>query len=327
MFNNDEQSGMVGMLVGMIVLVFAGVFFSLLADKRFSFSKNQSSISQTIEEEKLELENVKRELEGARADWKREYEPRTGQEELIATITRDSQASRRRLETLGEERDAAAEEAKRVADAFAEYQGRYRQQVRAEAAGEKVGELTTRGGRTYRDVTIWRVSAAGAEIRHSEGSTRLSPNELPVTWNDRFQWDKAELAQHLDEEREAEEQHKQFVDSKNNPPEPPQKTSGKKPKPAKPDEDPEYLARVEVLRQAVIDTRLKLNQARTEANRARYEAASGKGRSVPGSLETWAERARRMEASSAKFHAQYMAARGKLASVAPNDYQLQVQDQ
>lgn len=316
------------MLVGMIVLVFAGVFFSLLADKRFNFSKQQNSISHVIEEEKMELENVKRELEKARDHWARDYEPRTGQDELLATINRESFTSSRRRETLAEERDTAAQEMKRVADAFADYQGRYRQQVRADAVGEKVGELTTRAGRTYKDVTIWRVSAAGAEIRHSEGSTRLSPNELPVSWNERFQWDKAELAQHLDGEREAEAQHTQFVDNKNNPPELPKKPSIKKEtKKNKPAEDPEHLARVEVLRQAVIDARSKLNQARSEATHARSQAVSSRGRSVPGSLETWAERARRMEASSAKYHAQYMAARGKLASIAPNDFQLQVQDQ
>ena len=327
MLNNEEQSGMVGMLVGIIVLVFAGIFFSLLADKRFSFSKTRNSLSHVIEEEKLELEHVKRELAKTRDHWSRECEPRTGQADLISTLMRESRTDGRRLESLTEERDAAAEEMKRVSDDFAEYKGRYRQQVRADAVGEKVSELTTRSGRTYRDLTISRVSAAGADIRYAEGSTRLSPDDLPPAWNERFQWDKAELTQHLDDEREAEEQHKQFVESKNIPPEPSVKASTKKDKKGKPAADPEHEARVEILRQAVIDARMRLNQAKSEANRARYEASSGKGRSVPGSLETWAERARRMEASSAKYHAQYMAARGKLASIAPNDYQLQVQDQ
>lgn len=327
MLNNEEQSGMVGMLVGIIVLVFAGIFFSLLADKRFSFSKTRNSLSHVIEEEKLELENLKRELERTRDHWVRECQPRTGQGDLISTFTRESRAGSRRLESLTAERDAAAGEMKRASEDFAEYKGRYRQQVRADAVGEKVAELTTRSGRTYRDVTIWRVSAAGAEIRHSEGSTRLSPDDLPPTWNERFQWDKGEQAQHLNDEREAEEQHKQLVENKNIPPEPLKKPSDKKDKKGKSAEDPEHEARVEILRQAVVDARMRLNQAKSEANRARYQASSGKGRSVPGSLETWAERARRMEASSAKYHAQYMAARGKLASISPNDHQLQVQDE
>lgn len=327
MFSNDEQSGMVGMLVGVIVLVFAGIFFSLMADQRFSFSKNRNSLSHVIEEEKVELENVKKELEKARDHWIRECEPRTGQTDLVATFARESRTGSRRLEALGEERDDAAAEMKRVSDAFAEYQGRYRQQVRAEAAGEKVPELTTRSGRIYRDVTIWRVSAAGAEIRYAEGSTRLGPDELPPAWNERFQWDKSEFTQHLEGEREAEQQHNQFVDGKNTPPEPPKRPSNQRDKKARPGANSEQEARVELLRQAVIDARTRLNQAKSEANRARYQAASGKGRSVPGSLETWAERARRMEASSVKYQAQYMAARGKLASIAPNDYQLQVQDQ
>ena len=36
-FNNSDNSGMVGFLVGIIVLVFAGIVFSMMADKRFRF--------------------------------------------------------------------------------------------------------------------------------------------------------------------------------------------------------------------------------------------------------------------------------------------------
>jgi hypothetical protein len=44
-----------------------------------------------------------------------------------------------------------------------------------------------------------------------------------------------------------------------------------------------------------------------------------RGRSVPGSLETWSERAVRMETASVRLRSQYMAARGKLAALAPSD--------
>ena len=328
MLNNDEQSGMVGLLVGIIVLVFAGIFFSLMADKRFSFSKNRNSISGLIAEERQELENLKIQLAKTRDEWSRDYEPLLGQGDSLVKLTGDCKASRRRLEALEEERDTISAEVKAALGAFSDYQGRYRQQVRSEAVGEKIPELTSRSGRVFKNVMIAKVSAAGIEIRHEEGSSRLLPDELAPSWNERFQWDDGELELHLKNERIRENRHSKFVDDGNKvetlpPPAKPPKKKDKKDK----EEENVNDVRVEILRQAVIDTRQRLNQTRTEASRARMEARSSKGRSVPGSLETWAERATRMEAASAKLHAQYMSARGKLAAVAPNDPQLQTQEE
>jgi hypothetical protein len=44
-----------------------------------------------------------------------------------------------------------------------------------------------------------------------------------------------------------------------------------------------------------------------------------RGRSIPGSLETWDDRVKHLEASSAKFREQYLAARGRLAAASPDD--------
>ena len=319
---------MVGLLVGIIVLVFAGIFFSLMADKRFSFSKNRNSISGLVAEERQELESLKTQLAKTREEWTREYEPLLGQGDSLVKLTGDCKAGKRRLEALKEERDAISSEVKAALDAFDDYQGRYRQQVRSEAAGEKFPELISRSGRVFKNVTIIRVSAAGIEIRHEEGSSRLSPDDLAPLWSERFQWDEGELERQLKNERLREERHGRFVEEESNkadaPLPPPKPTKSKKDK--KEEENPNDV-RVEILRQAVIDSRHRLNQARTEASRARMEARSNKGRSVPGSLETWAERATRMETASIKLHAQYMSARGKLAAVAPNDAQLQTHEE
>jgi hypothetical protein len=73
------------------------------------------------------------------------------------------------------------------------------------------------------------------------------------------------------------------------------------------------------LREEVRETRSRYLSAQSEASRARSEASMNRGRSVPGSLETWSERAVRMETASVRLRSQYMAARGKLAALAPSD--------
>ena len=64
--------------------------------------------------------------------------------------------------------------------------------------------------------------------------------------------------------------------------------------------------------------------AQNEAIRARSEANGfNRGKSVPGSLETWTQRAVRLEGVASKLRGQYVTARGKLAALAPRDSLLQ----
>jgi hypothetical protein len=284
-------------------------------------------MAELIVEEKYHLDEVTNELARAREKWTRECEPLLGQGASLKELQNGSEDREDRIEALLEEKETVAAALSVSVTAFGEYQAQYRQQIRSDAAGEKYAELVSLDGRIFQNVTIGRVSAAGIDIRHSKGTLRLLPDELPPSWQERFQWKEEEVADHLKKELARQRQHDQFVDRKTkeaNPPPAPVKPAPKekKGKVAANLPNPE----VEALRQAVIDARQRLLHARSEASRARSEAATSKGRSVPGSLETWAERAQRMEASSARLHAQYMSARGRLATIAPNDAQLQIQD-
>ena len=319
-FNTNDNSGMIGFLVGIIVLVFAGIFFSLLADKRFSFSSNRISLQETIRDEKVELDTIKSRLEAAREHWRKHCEPLSAQGNSVDEIAASVRAGEARLKNLRAEKDAAAAELAGASVALDEYRSRYRQQVRGAATGEEMAELKSRTGRVYKNVVIRKVSAAGVEIRHDQGPSRLLPDELDPSWHERFQWTRDEVARALEEERARQDRHNRFVDQKNAPqPELAEKKpkSGSKPskKPKTESEDP----RLEGLREDVREFRSLYISAQSEASRARGEAEMNRGKSVPGSLETWSERAVRMENAAAKLRSQYMMARGKLAAVAPKD--------
>jgi uncharacterized membrane-anchored protein YhcB (DUF1043 family) len=316
-FSNNDSSGMVGFLVGIIVLVFAGIFFSLLADKRFSFSSNRISLQDTIRDEKAELDSVKAQLDTARDHWRKHCEPLSSQGKSADGIAASIRAGEARLKNLRIEKDAAAAELATARADFDEYRNLYRQQVRGAAAEEQMDELKSRTGRTYKNVVILKVSAAGIEIRHDRGISRLLPDELDPSWHERFQWNRDEVAKTLEEEKARQDRHNRFVDQKNAPPPEPPKKPRKSSKKAKkgPVEDP----RVQVLRDDVREARSRYLSAQSDASRARGEAAMNRGRSVPGSLETWSERAARLEAAAVKLRSQYVSARGKLAAVAPRD--------
>ncbi len=324
---NDEQSGAMWLLIGLIVLVFSGVFLSLVADKRFSFSKGRETSERIYREEQQRQEHLKASLKEARADWERRCVPLLGQDEAMAGLAAEAgrlEAKAGRLREQCETLEAAVADAE---NSLFDYRSRYRMQVRASAAGEELGDFRALDGKIYKNARIRRVSATGLEIRHDEGNSRFLPSELEEIWNERFQWDEAELEAQLKAERERERRHHEsFRRKKKTPPRVAAAGRGKKAPREKPAVDEAEQQRIEELRQAVIETRRRLSQVESEAVRARTEARTSKGRSVPGSLETWAERTARLEAAREKLRAQYISARGKLAAVAPGDSLLRLQD-
>lgn len=313
---SNDQSGTVGFLVGIIVLVFAGITFSLMVDKRFRFSSGRISLEQSIADESHRLQDLRRQVEQDNERWK-EYQSLQKQGPEFSVLQESLLSTTARLRELRESRVAldAAVTAERAA--LVDYRDRYRKQVRSVAAGEKIAELQVRGGKTYREVTIRRVTPAGMEIGHSQGISRLRLAELGDAWIERFQWDPEEEAHVLQQERKVAERHeKSLADSMER---------RREENPRKPVLSREKAGRLQVskelaaLRRDVTETKRHLERAEMEADRARAEAVTNRGKSVPGSLETWDEKAARMQSASEKFRARYVAARGRLATVAPDD--------
>ena len=326
-FNNSDNSGMVGFLVGIIVLVFAGIVFSLMADKRFRFSSNKISLEERIAEEHHDLEVCKTRLETARQHWRENCEPLAAQGTSVQSAAAGLKAGEVRLAALREEKEGIAAGLSAATLALDDYRSRYRQQVRGAAAGEQIAELKSRSGRIYKDVTIRKVSVTGMEIRNDQGISRLLPEDLDPAWHERFQWDRDEAAKSLDEEKARQDRHNQLMeDSRDDDPDPIPVV--KPSKPGKTKEADPAEAKIQSLREEVIEARSRYRNAQSEAMRARSEASgSPRGRSVPGSLETWGDRAKRLESATVKLRSQYMAARGKLATLAPRDALLMTDEQ
>lgn len=315
--DSNDQSGTVGFLVGIIVLVFVGIVFSLMVDKRFRFSSGRISIGESLAEEAHVLAAARKRLERAEAKWQKESHPRSGQESELASLKRRAEASGELLKSLRERRAAVEVELDLAGAAFGEYRDRYRKQVRADAAGEKLAELGARGGKVYTNVEIRKVTDVGIEIVHSQGISRLRSRDLDGSWHERFQWDEGEVEQALGQERAREDQHRDSVEKAANRSEPVTKPS--KEMRAAEEADKNLAA----LRREVIEARGQMNKAESEAVRARQEAGANRGRSVPGSLETWEAKARRLDGLSTKLRQKYVAARSRLAAVSPTDSLLQ----
>lgn len=297
----SDRSGTFGFLVGLIVLVFTGVILSLLVDKRLGFSSDRLTVERETEADAAKLRTLERRLSAMRSKWEKELLPRSGQEDLLRRLSATQEAETRRLAELAPRKASVEAELEAVAAEFAEYRAAYRRQVRAAAAGERLAELKSLNGRTYREVTIRQVTADGIDFRHADGISRLGPSELDGTWRERFQWDPEEQA--LKPVAEPLPVAKPR----------PTPSTAKKPSPKITENE------LEELREAVIATQADVDAALAEVAHARSEELTNRGRSVPGSLETWRDRATRLEGVAKRLKTRNLAARARLAAVSPGD--------
>lgn len=311
--DSNEQSGTVGFLIGIIVLVFVGIAFSLLVDKRFRFSSGRATLEETVQDQKRIVERMEGRLETLRREWEKEVRPFEGQAEEIKITRETVRSTAGELVRLQERRKLLEEQILSADKAFRDYRTGYRKQVRLAAAGEELGELSSRGGRTYQGVTITRVIPEGMEIRHSHGISRLRPEDLAPSWQERFQWHPEELQKppvpaKAPEAVVAEVPAEEAAEDPVSPEEQAAAAEARK---------------LAALRRDVTEARRFASKAEAELARARSESRNARGASVPGSLETWADKVRRLESTAAKFQAQLATARGKLAAAAPGDPLLQ----
>lgn len=318
MIGSGENSGVVGFLVGVMMLVFAGIFFSLLADKRFSFSSGKLSLKAELDEQADELLTLRSRLDKSRSLWLEDHLPRTGQRELLERLRKESADLSSLISALDDRKRTLEESIRDTGDRLADYRGRYRRQVRMEAVGEDLGVFQTRTGKSFTGAVIRQVSGAGMVIRHDQGLARLSPSDLDNAWNERFQWSAEEAEAQRRDERNRMQAHLRSLERR-----PGISTTGRKPAsrtgPARPAAPAGNQEKIESIRHELLMARARMHEAETRASNARMEAAGGRGRSVPGSLETWDQRANRLDASARKLRAQYIAARGKLAAISPRD--------
>jgi hypothetical protein len=310
----DENSGLVWGLIGLIVLVMAGVFLSIIVDTRFRFSRGQAELETSQAESEAFLAEL-RVTARARQDLLLRATHAAGDSAaMLEEITPQLAGGDAEIDTLTEKRAALAQSITTLEKSFAEYRAAYRNAEWRLAIGEKHPSLAVRGGRTYQDVEITRVTPVGLEIRHADGIARIEGPDLPVPFQERFQWQ--------DEERRAalhaeDENHRLTTET----PKPPTRRApsadpGTAPTaPAAPAVSEELTK----ARSLVIRWETRVDTLANEYSTARSMAGNGRSPSVPGSLETWHARAQRLSVQLEKARNELSNAKVRLAGLSPDD--------
>lgn len=184
----DDQSGLFTFLTGIVVVVVASVFLSLMVEKRFAFSREKITVGQSVNAGAEEISTLRRHL----ADSSERHEGLEGRlSQINDRAEKLMQRTKQQAMTIQQLKSRSAELKTDLAGlnrAFVDYQTTYRNRVWSDAIGDEMLVLKTRSGREYLDVKILNVTHAGIDIHHQTGRSRIAPSEFPDDWQDRFQW-------------------------------------------------------------------------------------------------------------------------------------------
>lgn len=309
MFASDNSGTFWG-LTSLIIIVFAAIGVSSLTTKRFEFSSSAKSNSKLVQAEAETLSDLSVE--------KASLETRLHQEgihvetaEQIEQLTKTLAEQQTKIDALKGDVKTARAHVTSVEESFAGYQKDYRSQIWLAAAGEKFPVIRLRTGREYKNATILRVTPVGLEIDHSEGRARLDAVNLDATWQERFQWNDAERLSTRGGERP------QMEDAPAPPPVTQPKSSAVNTRP--PPKPKISEAELGKIRNEFIAWNTKVFQLDSQYTEAQTKATQGGASSVPGSLETWAARAKRLETDLSRARDNQARARARLEIVSPND--------
>lgn len=323
MLDVEENSGIFTFLVGMIVIVMVAVGFSVLMDKRFAFSSGVGEVRREMETDAADLRNLVLRHESRSIELARSGADARDVVKEHSELTRKLEILRQEGSLLREKKAGLQSSVSTLESDFSSYRANYRAKTRARAVGEKLGDLTLKGGREYKGSTITKVTDVGLEIRHEHGIARIQAPDLSPALQDRFQWNDEERRLRLKEEEER--LHGNSGDA----------LAGEDssltddlPKAGRlqqvvvrkrVDDKAAEKEKLDGLRHQVRGWKSKVVRLASEKSQAAANASRGNSASVPGSLETWKSRSARLSRDLAKARTELEVAKVKLSVVSPKD--------
>lgn len=321
MLSDDNNSGILTFLVGLILVVMAAVGLSVLLESRFSFSRNTRELETVIAADKEEIARLTLRNEESQSELASAAPRLTAVENELKALRPKLRENQAKLAELTQRLEETKRSIPALGEQFEAYRKRYREQTWAEAVGQSLGDLEVRGGKVYQDARITKVTEVGLEVRHADGIARIQGPDLPEALQDRFQWNDQERMKRLQEEIA----HREAMSRPDGDPAPKPKPLVSKPNaplrkpgasPARPVSADQ--AKIDAARKKVVGWKSRVSQLASERSTAQSKAYNSQT-SVPGSLETWQSRASRLTLELSKAKGELAAAKAELEMVNPGD--------
>lgn len=310
MLEVKNHDGLLAFLLGMIFLVLAGVALSLVAD-RFSDSVGiRSELEREITGQEQEIRQLRLKLELTNSQRKQSEISHEENLEKARLTELSYGAVASRLRHLRRLQVKLTESLSAIERSFHEYRVESRERAWSRAIGDSFAELKTSDGRVFREAVIVDVTDMGISIRHSDGSSSIPSTFLSGDHWDRFQWERSRPTTPT-----VETTIPKVVSLKNTDPVFLRIQAGS----YIPDEA-DLVALRAALQRAGEEVERLTESLRTVSSMAERSVS----RSVPGSLDTWAERKMEIGRKLANARMEYAESRANLKILSPDDRLLDV---
>lgn len=311
MFSNDDNSGLGTFLACMIVLVLAGVALSLVFDGNLKFSRNKQNLLEDLQAGELEVSHLRQELSTFEARLTEEGDARRRSGDSLKVARQAAELASNRKKALGESLESLKSACAGIEAGFSAYRVKYRENRWKQSVGRSLGEVRLTNGREFRQAVIAGVTADGLEIRHESGTARLAASDLDPALRDEFQWDLMDprVGDSANTNRSSEEAKKPELVAR----------PGGSPDAERRSEPSRDDTQIAALRTKVQVWKSRLLSLKSQRAEATSKASYGGEKSVPGSLETWAQRASALSVQVARAETELARAKAALGLLAPDD--------
>ncbi|NJM38992.1 MAG: hypothetical protein HC845_14645 [Akkermansiaceae bacterium] len=304
----STNGGIFTFLMGIIVIVFAGIALSLMVDGRNGSLQFNRSIHREIELNTEEIAYIKSNIQYS-SDILEEMVIAQSQASKLRGHQKTLPSVNRLLQTVGELNTGIVI----LESSFKSYRSEYIRQSRKAAIGEKIGNVRLHDGREYINAVIKSVTDVGLEIQHDYGIGRVQAPDLSQELQERFQWNDEERRQRLKEEEDHRNQHLQEILAKSLAEEKLEEASSS-------DSENEKKS---LLQTRVKALRTRAQNLKNEKSETDHLVRYSPQKSVPGSLESTREKSIRLAKEYSKTRNELSLAIADLAEVSPQDELLQ----
>lgn len=186
----SENASSILWLTGCILtLVLAGILLSGISRKQIGIFEGNEALAKEVQDAGKISNGLRMELDVLRERLDYQTERATFSATRLAAERSLHSSLRSNISHLEDERSSLKEEIPELQSDYTTFLKTNLAAVRRKAAGEKIGRLYLKNGRLLEGVVILRVAKDGLDVQHTGGKLRISPEELPNSFQERFQWD------------------------------------------------------------------------------------------------------------------------------------------
>lgn len=300
MLDVQNHDGLLSFLFGMIILVFAGVGLTMLADGVTRSGNSRSEIQSVIEQQGKRISILQNTLNSKKSQVEASESNLALNAHKKRMLSLSYEAVVARHADLDRLRKRLKDSLAKTNESFDDFRIATKKRAWLQALGNSLGRLQTTEGRVFNEALLVDVNDEGISIRHTGGTATIPPDSLGKSYWNLFLWDDGG-AQDPSRRSSLPEIVSQTANSAHD----------KRPK--------VNQAKLRLLRSDLLAAGEEIERFSAEIRGLSSSRSSSISLTAPGTLETWTERRARLFRRLGEAEVRFAAARAELMIHFPED--------